>query len=205
MYAVIATGGKQYRVQPGETIHVERLNNEQGHARESGAITFDEVLLIADGEQIQLGAPTARRRQGLGRDRRRGPGQEDHHLQVQAPQELPPQERPSPAVHRAEDHRHQRVEARRSRWHTRKVRALPQRPRLEPPAPGRQALRRRAGPGRQHPGPPGGHRDPPRQGRRDGPRLHALRAGDGSGGVQRVQGEGTTRRRVSVKPLQPAA
>lgn len=57
MYAVIATGGKQYRVQPGETIHVERLNNEQGHARESGAITFDEVLLIADGEQIQLGTP----------------------------------------------------------------------------------------------------------------------------------------------------
>lgn len=58
MYAVIATGGKQYRVQPGETIQVERLNDEQGQARESGAITFDEVLLVADGEKVTVGTPT---------------------------------------------------------------------------------------------------------------------------------------------------
>lgn len=58
MYAVIATGGKQYRVQPGETIQVEKLANEKGHAKESGPVTFDQVLLVADGENVQVGAPT---------------------------------------------------------------------------------------------------------------------------------------------------
>jgi large subunit ribosomal protein L21 len=54
MYAVIATGGKQYRVQPGETIKVEKLEG----AKEQGAVTFDQVLLFADGEQVKVGAPT---------------------------------------------------------------------------------------------------------------------------------------------------
>jgi large subunit ribosomal protein L21 len=58
MYAVIATGGKQYRVAPGETIRVERLNDDAGNARTDGAITFDEVLLVADGEKVQVGTPT---------------------------------------------------------------------------------------------------------------------------------------------------
>jgi large subunit ribosomal protein L21 len=53
MYAVIATGGKQYRVQPGETIRVEKLDGEAG-----GAITFGEVLLVADGENVKVGTPT---------------------------------------------------------------------------------------------------------------------------------------------------
>ena len=51
MYAVIATGGKQYRVQPGETIRVEKLEAE-------GQVTFDEVLLIADGTEVKVGTPT---------------------------------------------------------------------------------------------------------------------------------------------------
>jgi len=57
MYAVIATGGKQYRVQPGETIQIERINDDHGQAVASGPITFDEVLLVADGENITIGAP----------------------------------------------------------------------------------------------------------------------------------------------------
>src|SRR5262245_60524720 len=58
MYAVIATGGKQYRVQPGETIRIEKLSSDDGRARESGAVTFDQVLLVADGENVKVGAPT---------------------------------------------------------------------------------------------------------------------------------------------------
>jgi large subunit ribosomal protein L21 len=54
MYAVIATGGKQYRVQPGETIKIEKLEG----AQEKGAVTFDQVLLVADGTDVQVGAPT---------------------------------------------------------------------------------------------------------------------------------------------------
>ncbi len=57
MYAVIATGGKQYRVQPGETIRIERLNDEAGQAKTTGPVTFDEVLLVADGETVKVGAP----------------------------------------------------------------------------------------------------------------------------------------------------
>jgi large subunit ribosomal protein L21 len=58
MYAVIATGGKQYRVQPGETVRVEKLAAADGQALAAGAaVSFDQVLLIADGAAVQLGQP----------------------------------------------------------------------------------------------------------------------------------------------------
>lgn len=57
MYAVILTGGKQYRVQPGDIIQVEKLDGEVG-----GKVKFDQVLFAskADGEnaKIWLGKPT---------------------------------------------------------------------------------------------------------------------------------------------------
>jgi large subunit ribosomal protein L21 len=53
MYAIVKTGSKQYRVQPGDVLEVELLDSEK-----SKAITLDEVLLIADGENIQVGKPT---------------------------------------------------------------------------------------------------------------------------------------------------
>jgi large subunit ribosomal protein L21 len=58
MYAVIATGGKQYRVQAGETIRVEKLEADGQPIQAGGSFTFDEVLLVADGDKIQVGAPT---------------------------------------------------------------------------------------------------------------------------------------------------
>jgi large subunit ribosomal protein L21 len=53
MYAVIKTGGKQYRVEPGATIRVEKLPGDAGTQLELG-----EVLLVADGENVKVGAPT---------------------------------------------------------------------------------------------------------------------------------------------------
>lgn len=53
MYAVIETGGKQYRVQPGDIIEVERL----GATADSPDVSFD-VLLFGDGETIKVGLPT---------------------------------------------------------------------------------------------------------------------------------------------------
>ena len=53
MYAVIKTGGKQYKVQEGDTIRVEKLQAEEG-----GEINLDEVLMLADGESISVGTPT---------------------------------------------------------------------------------------------------------------------------------------------------
>jgi large subunit ribosomal protein L21 len=52
MYAVIQTGGKQYRVQEGDLVQLDRLALEPG-----SAVQFDEVLLVADGENIQVGRP----------------------------------------------------------------------------------------------------------------------------------------------------
>jgi large subunit ribosomal protein L21 len=54
MYAVIQTGGKQYRVEPGKTIHVEKLDGEAG-----AKIVFDQVLLVSsgDGATVNIGKP----------------------------------------------------------------------------------------------------------------------------------------------------
>ena len=53
MYAVIRTGGKQYRVEPNDVIKVEKLAGEAGET-----LTLDDVLLVADGDNITVGAPT---------------------------------------------------------------------------------------------------------------------------------------------------
>jgi large subunit ribosomal protein L21 len=52
MYAVIKTGGKQYRVQPGDMLVVEKLDGEPG-----AAVAFGEVLMLGDGEAVTVGAP----------------------------------------------------------------------------------------------------------------------------------------------------
>jgi large subunit ribosomal protein L21 len=52
MYAVIVTGGKQYRVMEGEVLRVELLDAEAG-----SEISFEQVLLLGDGEKITVGAP----------------------------------------------------------------------------------------------------------------------------------------------------
>ena len=52
MYAVIATGGKQYKVTKGETLRVEKLDGEEG-----SSIKIDNVLMVADGDKISVGTP----------------------------------------------------------------------------------------------------------------------------------------------------
>lgn len=52
MYAVIVSGGKQYRVQEGQTLKLEKLPAELG-----SSVEFDRVLLVGNGEEIKVGAP----------------------------------------------------------------------------------------------------------------------------------------------------
>ena len=52
MYAVIETGGKQYRVQEGDTVFIEKINTEEGDT-----IDFSKVLLIAKDEDLVVGKP----------------------------------------------------------------------------------------------------------------------------------------------------
>ncbi|HAQ51067.1 MAG TPA: 50S ribosomal protein L21 [Gammaproteobacteria bacterium] len=52
MYAIVATGGKQYRVAEGEKLRVEKLTAEAGDT-----IELDKVLLVGEGEEVKIGAP----------------------------------------------------------------------------------------------------------------------------------------------------
>ncbi len=52
MYAVIVTGGKQYRVAQGDKVRVEKLE-----APEGDSVELDKVLMVADGDDIKIGAP----------------------------------------------------------------------------------------------------------------------------------------------------
>ena len=52
MYAVIQTGGKQYRVVEGDTLKVEKISADEG-----ASVDIDKVLMVADGEDVKVGKP----------------------------------------------------------------------------------------------------------------------------------------------------
>ena len=52
MFAIIETGGKQYRVHPGDTIEIERTN-----AKLNEKVSFDQVLAVKENDNLQLGTP----------------------------------------------------------------------------------------------------------------------------------------------------
>ncbi len=52
MYAVIVTGGKQYRVAEGDVVRVETLAVEEG-----STVELDKILMVADGDDVKVGAP----------------------------------------------------------------------------------------------------------------------------------------------------
>ena len=53
MYAIVATGGRQYRVEPGQRLEVEKVPAEAGTE-----VVLPEVLLVGDGETVTVGTPT---------------------------------------------------------------------------------------------------------------------------------------------------
>lgn len=61
MYAVIRTGGKQYRVSQGDLVTIERLEGATGDR-----IEIDSVLMIADGDQVTIGQPRLERARVVG-------------------------------------------------------------------------------------------------------------------------------------------
>ena len=52
MYAVVSTGGKQYKVEEGDVLRVEKIPGEVG-----ATVSFDTVLMFSDGEKISVGTP----------------------------------------------------------------------------------------------------------------------------------------------------
>ena len=53
MYAIVSSGGKQYKIREGDTLRVEKINGEIG-----SEILFDQVLMVSDGENVTIGKPT---------------------------------------------------------------------------------------------------------------------------------------------------
>jgi large subunit ribosomal protein L21 len=53
VYAIVETGGKQYKVSPGQTVDVELLPGDAGEQ-----IQLDRVLMVVDGDKVQVGSPT---------------------------------------------------------------------------------------------------------------------------------------------------
>ncbi|HIQ07487.1 MAG TPA: 50S ribosomal protein L21 [Thiotrichaceae bacterium] len=52
MYAVIKTGGKQYRVSEGDIIEIEKLDSDEG-----AAVDFEDILMVGEGEEVKIGTP----------------------------------------------------------------------------------------------------------------------------------------------------
>ena len=67
MYAVIKTGGKQYRVAKGDEVKVEQLPGEVGDE-----VAFDQVLLTSNGENVEVGKPLLENSKVVGRITRQG-------------------------------------------------------------------------------------------------------------------------------------
>ena len=69
MYAVFVTGGKQYKVQQGDTLRVEKLAAEEG-----SSVQFNSILLVADGDNVEVGSPYVEGRKILATVRSHGRG-----------------------------------------------------------------------------------------------------------------------------------
>ena len=52
MYAVVSTGGKQYKVEEGDILRVEKINGQVG-----ATVSFDKVLMFSDGKKVNVGTP----------------------------------------------------------------------------------------------------------------------------------------------------
>ncbi len=69
MFAIVQTGGKQYRVAPGDILRVERLPGDRGDE-----VQLDQVLLVADDDSIQVGKPLVEGARVVGEILRQGQG-----------------------------------------------------------------------------------------------------------------------------------
>lgn len=70
MYAIIETGGKQYKVQEGDVIYVEKLNAAEGEQ-----VTFDQVLAVGSGDGLKAGEPLVAGATVTGKVEKNGKGQ----------------------------------------------------------------------------------------------------------------------------------
>jgi hypothetical protein len=95
MYAVIKTGGKQYRVVSGEKLKIEQIPAEVG-----AEVTLDQVLMVGEGETVQVGTTAGRRRPGQGYCAFAGSSRQGPDLQDASSKALAEASGTSPELHR---------------------------------------------------------------------------------------------------------
>ena len=93
MYAVIRTGGKQYKVAPQDVLQIEKIEAAAGDA-----VSFSEVLMVAGEGEPRIGSPLLIRCCCFCGSRGARTGPKDHHLQEEAAAELPAEKRPPSRV-----------------------------------------------------------------------------------------------------------
>ena len=93
MYAIIATGGKQYKVSEGDIITIEKLGVEAGEK-----VTFDQVLAVG-GDELKVGDPTVAGATVEASVVKEGRAKESYRLQVQEKNRLSQEERSQTGVH----------------------------------------------------------------------------------------------------------
>ena len=94
MYAIIKTGGKQYKVSEGDEIIIEKLEVE-----EKGSVTFEEVLGIFDGEKVKVGTPVVKGAKVTATVVKKR--SQNSYFQIQTQNELSPSRRASSAVYKS--------------------------------------------------------------------------------------------------------
>ncbi len=77
-YAIVESGGKQYRAVEGGTLEVDRLPVEAG-----ANVKLEQILLLADGESITVGTPRCQGQPGMDDGHRALQGRESYHFQLQ--------------------------------------------------------------------------------------------------------------------------
>ena len=101
MYAVIETGGKQYRVSPGQTVEVELLPAEPG-----SEVALESVLLVATDEKTLVGAPAVAGARVMTTVVREGRGEKIIVFKYQVEEALSPDAGPPPGLHLSDRDRH---------------------------------------------------------------------------------------------------
>ena len=99
MYAVVKTGGKQYRVAKDDIIKIERLPGEAGDT-----ITLNDVLMVGDGDKVEVGAPMLDGAAVAGEILEQGRGKKIVIFKKRRRQNYRPQKGPSPGSNGSESH-----------------------------------------------------------------------------------------------------
>ncbi len=184
MYAVIATGGKQYRVAKDTVLKVEKLDALPGET-----VEFADVRLVGEGANVKIGSPPCRWHQGAGHGGAPRPGRQGGHRQVSPSQALPASGHAPSALHGSEGHGHQRgliaphIPKDQQTWHTKKLAAVPETAAIRTPSGWASSASVANSSPRQHSGSPAGHPDARGSERRRGHGPHFVRARGRPGAV----------------------